>query len=250
MQEVPRRQRITIAKVLMDKFSTGDWSELFQITNTEDFISSHSRFLQDVNWKNEGLKQGCINAVNHILDSDPSHLKDIMEFEGVSHCFEKSNAKDFKIVKLILDDVVSQIVQNPSPSNSNESVYQSLADAEILISTSGAPNAYDRMHTALHSFLREVCINHSIPYSSSDSINALLPKINRYIKNKLDSDGRNEKIFKIFRSTNAILDDLNYLRNHHSLSHPTENLLNNADALYAINIARSIMTYVDSVLNK
>jgi hypothetical protein len=250
MQEVSGRQRVSIAKVLMEQFSTGDWSELFQLTDADDFTNSNSRFFQDVHWQNEGLKQGCINAVNYILDSNPDYLKDIIEFEGVSNCLERKFNSDFKVIESILNDDEGKIVQNPDLSNSNESVFHALADAETLITERGAPNAYDRMHTALHSFLREVCDNNSISYGSGDAITALLPKVNSYIKSQPDDDGRNDKVYQMLRSTNAILDSLNYLRNHHSLSHPTEELLNEADALYAINIARSIMTYVDSVLVK
>ena len=147
----------------------------------------------------------------------------------------------------IINNDVAKLVTTPSVNNSNESVYQALADAEVLISERSAANAYDRMHTALHSFLRQVCKNHSIPYGSNDSINGLLPKINDHIKNQPD-DGRNEKVFKMLRSANAMLDNINYLRNHHSLSHPSENLLKNNDAQFAINLARSIMTYVDGIL--
>lgn len=250
MQDLPGKQRIIIAKILMERFSTGDWTELFQLTDTEDFINSNIRFLRDVHWQNEGLKQGCINAVNYILDSNPQNLKDIVEFDGVSSALEKKSPVDYKIIAAVLNDEENKSVQIKELHNSNESVFHALADAETLISERGAPNAYDRMHTALHSFLREVCNNHSISYASSDAITALLPKINAYIKNLPDDGGRNDTVFHMLRSATAILDKLNYLRNHHSLSHPTENLLNDSDARFAINIARSIMMYVDSVLNQ
>ncbi len=46
----------------------------------------------------------------------------------------------------------------------------------------------------------------------------------------------------------AILHGINNLRNNYSMAHPTETLLNEADARFAINLVRSIMTYVDELL--
>ena len=61
-------------------------------------------------------------------------------------------------------------------------------------------------------------------------------------------DGRNEDVFKMLRSSAAILHGINNLRNNYSMAHPTETLLNEADARFAINLVRSIMTYVDELL--
>ncbi|WP_250200281.1 abortive infection family protein [Escherichia coli] len=54
--------------------------------------------------------------------------------------------------------------------------------------------------------------------------------------------------FKMLRSSAAILHGINNLRNNYSMAHPTETLLNEADARFAINLVRSIMTYVDELL--
>ncbi|MCT9796770.1 abortive infection family protein [Escherichia coli] len=59
---------------------------------------------------------------------------------------------------------------------------------------------------------------------------------------------RNEDVFKMLRSSAAILHGINNLRNNYSMAHPTETLLNEADARFAINLVRSIMTYVDELL--
>ncbi len=51
------------------------------------------------------------------------------------------------------------------------------------------------------------------------------------------------------RSSAAILHGINNLRNDYRYRRPlTETLLNEADARFAINLVRSIMTYVDELL--
>lgn len=48
-------------------------------------------------------------------------------------------------------------VQAVTPSMTSEVVRRALADAEHLITTSGATSAVDRVHTALHGYLLNVC---------------------------------------------------------------------------------------------
>tara|TARA_R110001592_G_scaffold363017_1_gene679315 strand:- start:188 stop:928 length:741 start_codon:yes stop_codon:yes gene_type:complete len=245
MDELSNKKRVHLAKVLMDVLNTGDWKELFALTDCDSCPQNGSRFYNDVNWNNESLKQGCINAVEYILDEDPENIKDIWELDRVQGGLKKQQPALYSVIESIVDGVV--LVANPDISNTNESVFKALEDAEVLIITQGASSAYDRMHTALHGFLRQVCINHQISYVSSDAITALLPKVSSFIK-QLPDEGRNDKVFAMLRSAGSMLDTINYLRNHHSMSHPSEHLLKESDAKFAINLARSIMTYIDDLL--
>lgn len=248
MCELSNKERIKLAKVLMDDLNTGDWQELFAMTESEIYLQHNNRFLRDVHWQNKGLKQGCIGAVNHILDADESHISEIWNLSGIQSSLSRKEPDLFRKIESIINDEELKTVSKPELENTNESVYEALKDAEVLIHERGAPNAYDRMHTALHSFLRQVCENNSIKYDKNDAITALLPEINNYLKS-LPNDGRNDKVFAMLRSANSMLDSMNYLRNHNSLSHPNERLLNNSDARFAINLARSIMSYIDNLLD-
>lgn len=248
MKNLEHKYRVVLAKALMSIFNTGDWDELFTITECTDFPENHTRFFQDVNWQNASLKMSCINAVDHILDADPKNITHIWEMDKVQDCLSRKYSDIFNIIEDIINNNDAKLVAKPEPININEIIHQALGDAETLIHHRSAANAYDRVHTALHSFLRQVCDNHNIAYNKIDSISALLPKINAHIKS-LPDDGRNDKVFNMLRSANSMLDSINYLRNHHSLSHPTEELLNEYDARFAINLIRSITTYVDDLLS-
>ncbi|EPN3328666.1 abortive infection family protein, partial [Escherichia coli] len=112
----------------------------------------------------------------------------------------------------------------------------------------GPHRAYDRVHTALHASLRQMCANHGIATNSTNNnVPGLLSLITAHLK-ALPDDGRNEDVFKMLKSSAAILHGINNLRNNYSMAHPTETLLNEADARFAINLVRSIMTYVDELL--
>lgn len=249
MQELDNKTKISLAKSLVSSFNSGDWIELFALTECEDCPTNNSKFYQDVHWQNEGLKGGCIQAIEYILDENPESIIQIWGMDGVQTSLKRSDIDTYSFIKEIINAEEGKSVPKPTPKNTNKNIYLALKDAELLITNSGAASGYDRMHTALHGFLREVCKNNNISYNKSDAITALLPKINNYIKS-LPDDGRNEKVFNMLRSANAMLDSINYLRNHNSQSHPTEELLTENDAVFSINLVRSIITYVDNLLNK
>jgi hypothetical protein len=248
MQELDNKTRISLAKSLVNSLNSGDWKELFALTECEDCPTNNSRFYNDVHWQNDGLKGGCIHAVEYILEENPENIVHIWEMEGVQTSLKRSDLETYTFIKAIVNTEEGKSVPKPTPKNTNNNIYLALKDAELLITNSGAASGYDRMHTALHSFLRQVCENNNISYEKSDAITALLPKINNYIKS-LPDDGRNKKVFDMLRSANAMLDSINYLRNHNSQSHPTEELLTENDAVFSINLVRSIITYIDNLLN-
>lgn len=245
MDELNNKEKVHLAKVLMDSLNGGDWKELFTLTDCDDCPQNGSQFYKDIQWGNEGLKQGCIHAVEYILEVDPTNIKEIWELDGVQRTLKTKNVDLYHVMESIVNGVV--LVASPKVNNTNESVYKALEDAEILLMSQGASSAYDRMHTALHGFLRQICTNNNIVFLSGDAITALIPKVSDFIKQQSD-DGRNNKVFAMLRSAGSMLDTMNYLRNHHSMSHPNENLLKESDAKFAINLARSIMTYIDDLL--
>lgn len=66
-----------------------------------------------------------------------------------------------------------------------------------------------------------MCANHGIATNSTnDNVPGLLSLITAHLKD-LPDDGRNEDVFKMLRSSAAILHGINNLRNNYSMAHPT-----------------------------
>jgi hypothetical protein len=245
MSDLNGKQLITLAVVLKDQLNTGDWQELFTVTNSEYFLELHSSFMRDVHWKNDSLKQGCINAVKYVLERNGSNLNEIWNLDSVKAALKRKEPELYDVIEAIVCGGV--VVATPEVANINDTVFKALEDAEVLLTTQGAANAYDRAHTALHGFLKQVCKNKGITHMDSDAITALLPKVNDYIKLQPDI-GRNDQVFNMLRSAGSMLNTINYLRNHHSLSHANKELLTEPDAKFAINLTRSIMSYIDDLV--
>lgn len=64
-------------------------------------------------------------------------------------------------------------VARPEPKITSAVVERAIGDAETLIQTRGAVSGVDRIHTALHGYLRAVCDGESISYNKEDSMTRL-----------------------------------------------------------------------------
>lgn len=240
--------QINLAKILADKFSEGDWKELFAVTDCEDVPEGLNQFYRHVRWNNTELKGVAIAAIETTLARDAGNLSEIWALDNVQRYISNADNDLFKEIKDIVDQNGQRNVSAAPVKNVNENIYQALEDAEVLLQKNGPHRAYDRVHTALHASLRQMCANHRIATNTTnDNVPGLLALITAHLK-ALPDDGRNEDVFKMLRSSGSILHGINNLRNNSSMAHPTETLLNEADARFAINLVRSIMTYIDELL--
>jgi Abortive infection C-terminus len=140
-------------------------------------------------------------------------------------------------------------VATPSTSYTSAIVERTLADAESLIETNGATSGVDRIHTAMHGYMRVVCDAEGITYSRDATINALFTLIRGQHPAFTTPGPRSQDITQILRAMNAVMDVLNPIRNQASAAHPNENLLAPAEAMLVINITRTMLHYIDAKLS-
>ena len=123
-----------------------------------------------------------------------------------------------------------------------------LADAEELIRTEGPSHAVDRVHTALHGYLRAVLQEDNITFDSETSITALFKLLREKHPAFHHLGPRPSDIARVSGSLTTIIDSLNTLRNKASGAHPTEHL-DDPEAMLVINAVRAILRYVDEKLS-
>lgn len=238
-------QIIKLANMLADNLNEGDWYTVCSLSGFPEY--ANELFLRDVKWKNEGLSYKCIQIVQKILEADDGNIKHIWNVEGMQRVIKYRDANLYHAIESCINGDVLRTVTASPVNHTNENIYILLKDAESLIQNQGPGNAYDRIHTALHATLKEMCDKHGIKRKDDAGVHELLPLINSHLKAQADSE-RNKLVFDMLRSANAIMDKANQLRNHHSNAHPNDGLLNDADAKFAINLIRSIMSYLDDLL--
>lgn len=135
-----------------------------------------------------------------------------------------------------------------SPVETRAVVIRALGDAESLIRINGATSAVDRIHTALHGHLLAVCEGAGIQIEEGATSTRAL-KILRQHHPALQASGpRADDITRVLNSLANVLDTLNPIRNNASVAHPNTQLLDDPEALLAINAGRTIFAYIDAKL--
>ncbi|MBZ5599167.1 MAG: abortive infection family protein [Acidobacteriia bacterium] len=127
-------------------------------------------------------------------------------------------------------------------------VERALSDFETLAQSKGGHvSSIDRIHTALHGYLAEVCREAGIQHDDSAGITTLF-KLIRLQHPKLQNSPPGEEAQRIVLALATIVDTLNPVRNWKSMAHPNEELLGEAEAMLAANAVRSLLHYLNSKL--
>ena len=169
-------------------------------------------------------------------------------FPDISQAFDEILPKDKPLRFIAMDlDIEDGLQSVPAPKLriTSDTVEAALRDAETLIRTSGAPNALDRVHTAFHAYLKEICEDERIIVAADASITSLFAQMRqRHPKLKIVDPQADKMMLQINRSLAQIIDALNPVRNDKSLAHPNT-LLDPAEAMLAINAIRTMLHYLD-----
>ena len=139
----------------------------------------------------------------------------------------------------------------PSPElkNASEIVKRAIAEVEKAIKEGQPISGIDRIHTAMHGYLKDACDKAGISSAPDDTMVGLLKLLQKNHPH-LKSGTRSQDIEKILRSFFSVLDALNPIRNNASLAHPNSELLEVDEAYFVINASKTLLYYLDAKLNQ
>lgn len=129
-----------------------------------------------------------------------------------------------------------------------EVVAKAISDAELFMSQGKYDSALDRIHTAVHGYLRKILDNKQVTYEESDTLSQLYTKLHIKISDSMGASPIADLIKTTLRSASGIIPSMNDLRNRHSLSHPNEMLLQKREAELVISIVKNITDYINEVI--
>jgi hypothetical protein len=139
-------------------------------------------------------------------------------------------------------------VANPTPVDTSEFVERTLAEVEHAVTSKRETSGIDRVHSALHGYLRHVCDQVPVTYVEKDRIEQLFKKLRDQHPAFNDLGPRPQDMVTITDSLVSIMNVADPLRNRASFAHPTKALLGIPEALLVINTAKTILHYVDAKL--
>ncbi len=129
----------------------------------------------------------------------------------------------------------------------NDVIEQLITDVEDSIHKNKPINGVDRIHTSLHTYLKEACANENIPYPENDNIHKLfklLLKRHPKLQNTVDQP----YVSNFLNSVANMTSQLDPIRNYTSLAHGNKNLLENDEALFYIDVVRLVIRYLHKKL--
>lgn len=138
-----------------------------------------------------------------------------------------------------------QAVASEQLTITNETVERAIQDTKILIEKNGATSGVDRIHTALHGYLKEVCKQAGIALTDDENLTQVFKKLKANHPKLQQGGHRQGDIDQIISSFSNTLDKLNPIRNKASLSHPNEELLEEDEAMFVVNSAQTVLNYLN-----
>jgi hypothetical protein len=139
-------------------------------------------------------------------------------------------------------------VRSAQPQITSEVVRRAIRDAEALIAANGATSGVDRLHTALHGYLKAVADGAAIKSNPDPSLTDLFKLLREEHSRFRTSGARGADIDQVFKAMAAIVAVLNPVRNRASVAHPNEKLLDEPEAMLVINAVQTILHYIDARL--
>lgn len=133
------------------------------------------------------------------------------------------------------------------PDLETEHIFELLEDADSLIQNRKASSAVDRLHTAFHGYLRELCEKENISFDEKDDLVKLIKNIQSNHP-KFNISIKSQEIQNIIKNLVSISDSLNPIRNQGSRAHPNKNTLDEPEAVLIVNTIRTILSYLESKL--
>jgi hypothetical protein len=231
---------LAMQRAILAEFNSTDWHELGYLTGFHDYIRGHARLLRSLGFGDDDYGSCVFQVLEHFASNDIRALVAVID-----HLKVRPNLEREQPAQLIELGYQAGHVPAVLPTvSASEVVRRALADADHLLLTSGAPSAIDRLHTAMHGYLKSACQDGAIAVPESATLTQAYKAL-RAQHPALQSLGEHDsEIGRILGSFASVLDALNTLRNHGSVAHPNENIVERAEGELVVNAVRTIFHYL------
>ena len=174
-----------------------------------------------------------------------------VESWGETHAFsliaslmgDVSNELRFIAVKVRESDVPDLIDVPLNLCNAGEVAAVALQSIQVNVQYLGPASAVDRAHTALLGYIKGICAIEKIQLPNDCGLEEAFARLKEH--RAFAEAPNSEDTNKILRSLAKAIAVLNFSRNTKSLAHLPNELLDEPEALLAINAALTILIYLD-----
>jgi len=203
--------------------------------------TTRQRFIEILKKSEPSIQATIVSGIldKYPVDSEPPDGSDAIR--------TASRAAQFQSIVARLRGAPS--VSSVQPQISSTVVTRAINDAEILIETTGATSGVDRIHTAIHGFFKTLCQDAQIPFNGDPRVDQFFKLLVQQHPAFQNLGPRSQDVSIILLAFSTILPATNPIRNRASVAHPNDDLLENHEAMLVINVARTLIQYVNAKLS-
>ncbi|PBP68491.1 hypothetical protein CCL21_14865 [Pseudomonas syringae] len=231
---------VAVQRAIAETFSKSDWNEVGHLTGQHAYITGHRRLLRSLDFGDDDYSDCVFEALTRLRQYNDQALALLIQHPKVLPQLEVSVPNQLHELGISVGHVRAV---TPSVSVS-EVVRRALADADQLIETNGAQSAVDRLHTAMHGYLKAECTAASIAIPPDATLTQAFKALRTNHPALADLGAHTTDVAKALQSFAAVLDALNTVRNHGSVAHPNEHLIEAPEAFLFINAVRTLFHYL------
>ena len=180
------------------------------------------------------------------LEQMVDRREDDGKFDKIAYQLEKLGTYIRFILVEVMDEGEVESVAAPTLKITSSVVEHALNDAEALIRQRGAVSGLDRVHTALHGYLKAICDDAGLLPAGDPGITDLFKIVRRQHPALQPPPPGAREIDNVLGPLATIVNALNPLRNRSSVAHPNEELLEDPEAMLVINAVRTLLHYLNS----
>lgn len=231
---------LAMQRAITAEFNSTDWHELGYLTGLHDYIRGHARLLRSLGFGDEDYGACVFQALEYFANNDTRALIAVVDHSKIRPHLEREQA-----AKLIELGYQTGHVPPVLPTvSATEVVRRALQDADHLLATSGAPSAIDRLHTAMHGYLKSTCQDYAISLPEGATLTQAYKALRAHHPALQSLGAHDGEIGRVLASFASVLDALNTLRNHGSVAHPNEKIVEREEGELVVNVARTIFHYL------
>lgn len=184
-----------------------------------------------------------------ILEKYPLERFEEMLQEGFITQNEFNNKENLHVkITQWITQLQGELIEQSELKLDTEFVKEVLQQADTLITNHSYSSAVDRAHTAIHGYLKALCDEQNITFTEQNvKIQDMWGKLKaEHPSFNIDIREHQRPINQTVNAIGKFLENMNDIRNRHGFSHPNEDILEENEARFIINLSRVLLFYIDS----
>lgn len=230
---------LEISNLILEKETHVDWDDILEAFEFSWLLNEVPRLTRSQFWGDDDYG-GCVRKViSESLSEDKLRACDMIEFI-LKNCTE---IDDDEIYGIILDLKANgtQLLTNKTTDEEFNLLIDTINNS---ISNGNHILALDRLHTLMTKYVKELCVNHSIPFDETDRLDVIFKKYVNYIKEYIDSD----MSLTILKSNISLFSQFNNIRNNYTYAHDN-NVLSDAESKLIFKNVVNVKEFIDDLEN-